>query len=252
MSETDDNALDAAVNAANGFPPLPDMPPEALAPAIKEPTLAERFAAAPPVEDVSTPVKRGRGRPPGSKNKSTLAREAQEGVRQAPSQRMVTPPPKPPKPTDELTPQQRAQAKLDRAAELSSKVADTINDNLLLLLMSMGVPEQLIYNPGMAPARVQENSKYTELAQGITLTPMQANIIGRFLAELEATDAGGKIGAVATDGKGPLIIYGVLSFAAAIQYGKTLKDTYDKLAPLLEAHRASLLIQQQHQDTGGM
>ena len=253
MSLQDDNALDSAVNAANGLPPLPDMPPEALAPALTEGSLADRFKAAPKTEVAANPTQpRKRGRPPGSKNKATLAREAQEGVRKGDAvsgSKIVAPPPKIKK-DDGLTSEQRVQNKLARADELASKVADTINDNLLLLLMSMGAPTELLYKPGMEPKRVKDDGKYTEFAQSLTLSPMQANIIGRFLAELEATDAGGKIGTVASDGKGPLIVYGVLSFAAAIQYGKTLKDAYDKFEPLLTQYRASQLVNQQH-DTGG-
>jgi hypothetical protein len=245
MSEQDDKVLDAAVDAAN----LVGLPAEALTPA-KVPTLEERMAAAPKTDaPVTTPRKRGR--PPGSKNKATLQREA-EGkattTREPSGARMVTPPPKPPKPDDGLTPQQRHEHKLQRAAELSEKVADAINDNILLVLMSMGMEPDLLYMPGMAPQQVQVNNKYTPLARMLTIQPMQANTIGRFLAELEETETGGKVTGAVSDGKGPLILYGILSLASVVQYGKNLKDAYEKFEPLLTAYRAQ---QVDNQTTGG-
>lgn len=249
MTELDDNILDRAVEQASNpiiiEPTILDA--EALKSAPPEPSLAERMASARPVPSIadSGPPKK-RGRPPGSKNKATLLRESQDGVRQAGPMKMVAPPPKT-KPDDALTASQKHELMLNRAEELSSKVAETINDNLLLVLMSMGTPVELLYKPGQEPKRVKEDSKYTEFAQSITMSPFQANIIGRFLAEMEATETGGKLGAAAADGKGPLIVYGVLSAASMIQYGKSLADAYKKIEPLLSAYRASQAVQEQQQ-----
>lgn len=229
---------------------------KAMPPPQPVPSLSERLAAGKSAEQLAAdrPPRRGPGRPPGRKNNATLAREAQEGVRKAPAQRMVTPPAK--KGDDGLTSEQRQAAKLARAEKLAESVAETINDNLLLILMSMGCPSEILYKPGQEPKQVKaETSKYTELAQQLTLSSFQANIIGRFLAELEATETGGKVAGAVADGKGPLIVYGVLSLATAIQYTKGLADAYKKFEPMLKAYQEMRAQQEQQgfirDQTGG-
>ena len=84
---------------------------------------------------------------------------------------------------------------------------------------------------------------------------MTANVWGRFIAEMEATEQGGKLTGLATDGKGPLILYGILSLAGAVQWGKNLMDAYSKFEPLLKAYQAqqaaSENIRQQHEQQSG-
>lgn len=251
----DDNVAEAlkTLGMDNLIPDMTPAPtPEPKAEPVAGSSLADKLANAPE-------AKRGPGRPPGRKNNATLAREAQEGVRKNPPSKMVVPPDRTKKPKDvpELSPQERHRIKLGRAEELAEKVSETINDNLMLMLMAMGAPTELLYKPGQEPARVKAaSSKYTDLGQMLTLSPMQANIAGRFLAELESTEIGGKIGGVATDGKGPLIIYGILTAAGAIQYGKQLMDFYQKMEPMLAAYKAQKAQQEaqqfnQHQTTGG-
>jgi hypothetical protein len=208
-----------------------------------EPTMAEKLAANPP--------KRGPGRPPGRKNNSTLLRE--QG--QAPSTRTskIVPPRATPQKVPELSLEDKQKAhavKIARAEKLADDVAETINDNMMLLLMAMGVPTSLLYKPGMEPTAAKENSKYTPLAQQLALGPMQSQFIGRFLAEMEATETGGKIGASVSEGKGPLILYGILSGAAMIQWGKGLMDAYKNIEPMLKAFQAEQTRQQQEQERG--
>lgn len=263
MTELDDKNLDRAVEQATN--PIIRQPTVLDAEALKPMSLADRLPANPKVGSPKTVPEldefgnvkpKRRGRPPGSKNKTTLEREA-AARGSGGGARMVTPPGKGAKPSEGLTLEQRVAHKQARAAELSVKVGEAINDNLMLLLMSMGAPSALIYNPGMEPAQTKAESKYTPLGQQLVLGPMQMNIVGRFLAELEATDIGGKAGAQLSDGKGPLIIYGVLSLGAMIQWAKGLSDAYKQFEPMLKAYQAQQNVAQQQaqqgnqQDTGG-
>ena len=208
-----------------------------------EPTMAEKLAANPP--------KRGPGRPPGRKNNATILRESGQPSSTR-SSRIVAPPARTPKEEKQsLEDKQKAHAvKIARAEKLADDVAETINDNMMLLLMAMGVPTELLYKPGMEPTAAKENSKYTPLAQQLALGPMQSQFIGRFLAEMEATETGGKIGASVSEGKGPLILYGILSGAAMIQWGKGLMDAYKNIEPLLKAYQAEQIRQQQATERG--
>lgn len=235
----------------------PMVIPELEAPKVEGgSSLKDRLASA-PKPDPTAP--RRRGRPPGSKNRTTLEREANEGIRpppgpgaKIPSTGRVTAP----KPGQELTPEQKREHKRHRAEELSDKVADAVNENIMLLLISMGAPPELLYKPGHIPAKVTEHSKYTPIGAQLTLDKMQSNILGHFLAELEATDMGGKAAGIATDGKGPLVIYGILSVATVLQYGKGLMEAYANFKPLLEQYEAQQRVTQQQdfnsqQATGG-
>ena len=199
-----------------------------------------------------------RGRPPGSRNRSTI--EAEQAVLGRPpsGSRMVSPPSRSDKtkPDDELTAEQKRELKLKRAADLSDQISSTVNDNLMLMLTSMGVPSQLLYKPGREPKRVTEDSKYTELAGNICLSPMQAGIFGRFAAEFEATEYGKKVSSTTSTGNGALYLYGLLALGAGVQYVQGLQKFYSQMKPLLEAYQANIRQQQASQQqpvetTGG-
>jgi hypothetical protein len=181
------------------------------------------------MKEGATPKRRGR--PPGSKNRSTVVKEAIEKGKKVD----VT----------DLTPSERARLKAARAEALATKVTDAVNENLLMILMSMGCPPELLYKPGQEPKQVKENSRYTPLAQQLTIGDFQANMVGHFLAELEATETGGKFGSAVADGKGPLIFYGIISGLCAIQYIQTLSKVYQQFEPLLSAYKAQQLANQQ-------
>lgn len=220
----------------------PEDIPAVAPPGGPEPSLRDRLAAGKPTEQVLAETKtspKRRGRPPGSKNKSTLEREARERAVTGSARLHIPPGPKDPtKPDDKPDkPVITGEMKAKRGEYLGVKVAETVNDNLMLLLMSAGVPTELLYKAGRAP--VKADSPYTDLAQMITMSTMQANLIGRFLAEVEATDTGAKLTSAGADGKGPLIIYGVLAGASVVQWGRSLAQAYKQLEPILEAYRAA-------------
>lgn len=200
--------------------------------------LSEAATIAPAAEQ---PGARRRGRPKGSRNKATLEREA-AGISKPPGgARMVAPPggrSSSNATDDERTPEQIKEAKAKRVEELTEKIADGINDNLMLLLTSAGVPPTLLYRPGFEPRKVSSNGKFTDFAGNITVSPMQANIYARFLTEAETLPSVQKVVGNTGQGNGPLVLYGLLSVAASIQYVQGLQKFVKELKPLLEAKRA--------------
>lgn len=212
-----------------GISPDPDfLSEEAMKPATI-PSLAERMQRAkPPSEVLADKTPKRRGRPPGSKNATTIAKAKTEAIKSG----FVKP-----GDDDDLTPSQKHEARVARGQKLGTDVADTINDNLMLLLMSMGMPAKMLYMPGHIPEQ-QKDPKYTVVAQQLTVSPFQANIIGRFLAEMEATETGGKLTGSLSEGKGPLIIYGILSLAVVGQYVRGLTTAYKQFEPLLKEYMA--------------
>ncbi len=214
---------------------------EALRPVDLMSRMLAEAKIAPPSEP-SGP--RRRGRPVGSRNKATIEAE-QSALGKAPSgSRIVSPPGRPPKPDDELTAEQKRELKARRAEDLSEKIASGVNDNLMLMLTSMGVPPSLLYKPGREPKKVEESSKYTEFAGNVCLSPMQANIFGKFLAEAEGTDLGKKVSGSTGGGNGALFLYGVLSLGAAVQYVQGLQKFYSQMKPMLDAYQANVAREQ--------
>lgn len=171
--------------------------------------------------------KRPRGRPRGSPNRSKLVTPPGTTTTTSGTQ---------PSGAREPDPAQVRAAKAARAEELAAKVGDTINDNIMLILSSMGVPSHLLYQPGKEPQQQAANNKYTQMGNMVAISPMQANLYGKFLAEAEATDLGKKLTGTAGPSNGPLVIYGLLSLAATVQYVKSLQQFSQRLKPLLDAY----------------
>ena len=218
--------LDDEALKSTSFPWLEDADKPTAGTIVNRPK-KEVPLSSPTKARATTPTK-PRGRPPGSKNKP------KDGVKP-----QVVPD------LDEL--RKKAEAISARSDELAVKVADTINENLMLLLTSLGTPASFLYLPGQEPKTAASNSKYTELGNSIALSPHQANIIGHFLAHLEQTDTGQKVGSMTGVGKGPLVVYGVLSRAAVIQYTQGLAKMYKTIEPMLAAHRDAMIKQQEQQ-----
>jgi hypothetical protein len=185
--------------------------------------------------------KRRPGRPPGSKNR------AKEG--------QVTPPSSGPRgasisvprgassrvdiPVDQATLQQKAAAKKVRAEELAGKISGELNETILSLFMSMGVPTDFLYKEGRAPKSAPVNSPYTDLGAKLAISPMAATAMARFAAELEATDVGTKISGTAQGSSTlPLIISGVFALGAGLQYAKGVQEVLAKMQVIMEAKRA--------------
>lgn len=198
-----------------------------------------------------------RGRPKGSKNKSTLEREASQvssprdtrtaTQRMYGSRQSATNDKK-----DDLTPAQRAAAKHDRVEEIADKISEGFNSNVAMILASMGVPSEAIYKPGREPKRVADSSPYTEFVGQVLISPGQAEIWAKFLTELEQTDLAKKF---AGTGEGnsnvAMILYGVLSIAAGFQYIQGLNNFYKQMKPFLDQMQAMKQEQQVKENSSG-
>ena len=108
-----------------------------------------------------------------------------------------------------------------------------------MALVGMGVPVPLLYKPGQAPQKVAANSPYTPFAGSVLINGNQAEVYAKFLAELEQTGPGKKFTGVAGEGNGPLVLYGVLSLFASVQYVQGLRQFYNQLKPLLDQYQAA-------------
>ncbi len=218
-----------------------ELDAEALKPAITIPSLEERLLAAPstvppranPIDPETGKPKRGRPR----KAPETTTRKAT-----APTRKRAAP--KAAEPEDTRTAKEKSDAIRARAEDLTVQVADTINDNLMLLLTSIGVPAQLLYKPGQEPRVAQTSNKYTPLGNSIAMSAQQADVIGHFLAHLETTDQGQRVTGVVGQGKMPLFMYGLLSVGAVVQYTNGLAKMYKNISPYLEQYKAQQLTQQ--------
>jgi|SRR6185312_7080406 len=197
----------------------------------------------------TTTQRRGRGRPPGRKNNATLAREAAErttgeGARVVvPNIRRTGQNPQDDK--EQPDPAEVRAKKEARANEWTERISEEFNDNILLALISMGVPPSLLYKKGHEPSFVTENGKYTPLGAKIVLNPQQIKHYAKFITELEGTSIGTKFMSSSGSGKAGLYLEGLLSLGATVQYLQGVKEAWASLGPMLQVYRAAMLQQQQ-------
>jgi len=191
------------------------------------------------------------GRPPGSKNKSTIYRE-QQGIKQEPAKvKMVIPPPRAPakRAVDTEEEQDKKEAiareklakKKLRAVEIEVKIREDLNDFIMSTLISVGVPVDALYKPGMAPVPKRSNTnKYTDLGNILAVSDMQASVWARFAAEVEATDSGKKVASVVSgDSKIPLVIYGLGSLVMGVQYMRGVMPVLQRISEANNAMKQS-------------
>lgn len=209
--------------------------------------LAERLANQPP-------VRRGRGRPPGSRNKTTIAREeaVARGEYIPPSTRgsVVRPGRQapPPRAGKEPKPQiVRDVEKVKKAAvDYQNLIVEELNENILSVFMGLGIPSNMLYKPGHEPSAQVSSNKYTELGAKLVLNPSQAKVLGRFAAELAATKSGETAAAMVQNNTAMLVVYGLLSVGAGFQYLSGVKQVIDNVR-LLQGVAAQAQQQQEQQ-----
>jgi len=153
-----------------------------------------------------------------------------------------TPPPSPNK--DEVTEEEKRKIKEARIEQLTESIVNDLNDHIMTLAISIGVPSNFLYKPGMEPARVAQDSKFTDVAGNICISPMQAGVYARFIAELERTSVGQKVSGTTSSGSFPMFLYGALSIALTAQYLSGLQKFYNQLKPLLDAYQAQEALRQ--------
>jgi hypothetical protein len=226
-------------------PPSPDIHVPLSTEALRsaDEMLQERLRQA-PSPSIGT-AKRPPGRPPGSKNKPkdtdpVKPNGARISVPRGAAARVDIP-------KDEATIAQKAAAKAARADELAGKISENLNELILDAFMAMGMPTEFIYKPGRAPASAPVNSPYTDLGAKLTINPMTAKAWGRFAAELESTELGGKL--VGT-GQGsstlPLILSGLFALGSGAQYFKGVAEVLQNMQRIMQA-KAQMDAQQSEQ-----
>lgn len=196
----------------------------------------------PKLADSQEPKKMGR--PKGSKNKTTVEREAttvSSTTRDArtPTQRMMGTRAPSSGDKSDLTPQQKQANKAARTEEIADKISVSFNSNIAMVLGSMGMPTNFIYKPGREPKRVADSSPYTEFVGQILISPGQATIWAKFLTELEQTELAKKFSGTGEGNSNiALLSYGALSLLAGMQYIQGLNKFYSEMKPMLEQMKA--------------
>lgn len=111
----------------------------------------------------------------------------------------------------------RAEKKKKRD-EYTTRILEDANDQILALFISMGVPSDKVYKPGMEPAGDTESKKYTPLGSRLTISRFQAQTVASFLVDLEGSDLGGKMVGAATDSVPAMVVKGLMVFGIVVQY----------------------------------
>lgn len=215
---------------------------ESYVPPPKEGSIAERLAAVP---------KRGRGRPPGSKNKATLAREAstvspQTVDKRTASQRMAADRGRASaaaaaakKTVDERTPEEKRAAYQARVEELAVSISDNVNGHIAELLGAAGIPSSMIYKEGREPKHVQRDSPYTDLVDRVMVPDNTVESWAKLWAQVELTDIGKRLAGSSGGGSGNagLIIAGLLSVMGAFQYLQGVNQFAKEMKPMMDAYK---------------
>jgi hypothetical protein len=164
------------------------------------------------------PGPRRRGRPPGSKNRSTATPEADA--------------------------ERAAEAKLKKRKELEDKyqkqILEEFNDQIMGLLNSQGVPLHMLYREGKAPIR-DNQEVYAEIGARVAVSPPMAKAIAGFAADLQMnTKPGNAVGKYVQGTESnllTLIVRGSFALALTGSYLKGVMHTYEELKPMMDARR---------------
>lgn len=165
------------------------------------------------------PPRRGRGRPPGSKNKPKMDPTTGQlsGGPTAPGT------PTPTQAQLDAEKKRKLDAKKAKADEWAKRIVTDGNEYIMSLLMTQGVPGALLYK--QIPIAEVVNPNYTPIANKVAIQPSLAKLLGATLAELETSDAGSKLAAVAMEDS-PIRL-GFLCVASGLMLAKHLKEVME-------------------------
>jgi hypothetical protein len=194
--------------------------PESLTPETKTSAstllgLSERVAAAGPVVMDN---RRRPGRPPGSRNRITVEREAAQ--------------------KDDKAKADAAKSKKERTEkvnELANKLTEDFNQQLMSFLISQGVQPSYLYKDGISP--IKKASIYTPLGEQIAVQPFTANAVASFLVQLEENASDSAALERLTTGTSGLILRGGFALLCAGIYVRGLAQAYERLQPVLKAQK---------------
>ena len=158
---------------------------------------------------------------------------------------LVTPPSsrprgRPPK-QQYLTPEEererQRQLKKKKAEQYEKFIVEEVNNNILTVLIGLGVPEQVLFLPGKAPKATVVDPSYTEIANALTLKPQQARALASFTVELEGTNLGKSVVGATTNGNTALVLKGLSAAIAGSTYLFGVNKTVQRLMPFIKAMR---------------
>jgi hypothetical protein len=218
-------------------------------PPPKPGSIAEQLASVP---------KRGRGRPPGSKNKSTLAKEAstvstQTVDKRTATQRMAADRARTnqaaKQPVDERTPEQKRAAYQGRVEELSVSISENVNGHIAELLGAAGIPSQFIYKEGREPKHVQRDSPYTDLVDRVMVPDNTVESWAKLWAQVELTDVGKRFAGSGggTNSNTGLVLAALFSLFGTFQYLQGIQQFAKEMKPMMDAYKQSQNIRAQQE-----
>ena len=145
---------------------------------------------------------------------------------------------------DEPKPTKRTkEEKKKRADELTKKITEEFNENVLEILMTLGMPAEMLYKEGHIPAHAPTNSIYTPIGDKLTIAKDQAYYMSKFVTEMEDTSIGKKFSGVAGgDSKLPLLFYGAMSGVSMLQWAKGLQEVMAEIKKLQDLQRQAQII----------
>lgn len=202
---------------------------EAMRPA--EVGLANAFAAAPA---------RNRGRPPGSRNRSTINRESTTV-----SPTNIIPPRRRSTPTSldvmtdvdkEAEAKRKKQAKENQAKVYGAFIANQLNDYIMMAMQGIGVPQEWLYAPGQAPT-VSRSTKYGPMGNQIAIPPMMAESWGKLLSELANTEQGSKIAGFGDNPLAAIGLNGILAMVTTAQWFSSFNKIMKILPQQIELYK---------------
>lgn len=178
--------------------------------------------------------RRGRGRPPGAKNKS---REPEGGTN--PPARMTIPAgPRqtPSSPVDEAV--TKKEEKKARAEQYASYINNELNERLFMLIIGTGAfPAEAIYKPGSVPAKAATNPNLTDFGNAIAIPSDVADSVGRLIAELTYTDAGKGIAKVGENQTIAIVVAALGAAFSCYRYSQQLKPILEQIRRVQEAQQ---------------
>lgn len=218
---------------------MPDEVIQATSPVVQTPTSLTKEALteadARLLEDLGnlsrTPKRRGR--PPGSKNKPKEAGIVGAGNPATTPTRRST------RSTDTgapvIDPSKTLVAKKAKTEEYTKQIVNQVNDQLLMMLVTVGIPPETLYKNKTGPQAQSFRSDLTDAGQRIAINPSMAHAVASFLTELEFTETGTKIAQSVGTGNGAIVLKGLFALGAIFQYLRGIQHIFPMLRAYAEA-----------------
>lgn len=211
-------------------PPAPPPDPSAFTPgsftpatealSLKDRLRASSSSATDKVSAEIQGIKRGRGRPPGSKNRP----KEPAGD-------------KPTAPTGAELLKER-ETKKKRSDQIAGQITGELNEALMKFLISQGAPPALLYNEGHMPVSINKMAgKYTEVGTKLAVDDFTASMVAAFVVEVEDSDIGGQMVAKATGGPVALVVKGLVAGACVVGYLNGVRQVMKQIEPVAQAYR---------------